>query len=83
MGLKNIPLALFREFLRYKGLNHIGTNGGHEKWSAQRLLWPVVLQTHIDPIPEFIVRNNLRTIGATAAEFEAWRNPPKSRKVQA
>lgn len=28
-----------------------------------------MLQTHIDPVPEFIIRNNLKTLGATIKEF--------------
>ena len=60
--LKNIPLKTFRNYLIYCGLNHIRTKGGHEIWSAKELTRPVVLQTHIDPVPEFIIKNNLRTI---------------------
>jgi hypothetical protein len=72
MGLKNISIATFRRFLKYKGLNNIGTSGGHEKWSSRNLLRPVILQTHIDPIPEFIIRSNLKTIQSNRAEFETW-----------
>jgi hypothetical protein len=61
--LKNIPLKTFRIYLIYCGLNHIRTKGGHEIWSAKELTRPVVLQTHIDPVPEFIIKNNLRTVG--------------------
>ena len=68
-SLKNIPLKLFREYLIYKGLKHIRTNGGHEVWSRSDLFRPVVLQTHIDPIPEFIIKNNLRTIGENTRDF--------------
>jgi hypothetical protein len=63
--LKNTPLKTFRDFLIHCGLNHIRTSGGHEIWSAKGLTRPVVLQTHIDPVPEFIIKNNLRTIGKT------------------
>lgn len=68
-SLKNITLNEFREFLEYKGLKKIRTNSGHEIWSAKNLLRPVIIQTHIDPIPEFIVRNNLRVMGATKKEL--------------
>lgn len=61
--LKNIPLRVFRNYLIFCGLNHIRTKGGHEVWSAKGLTRPVVLQTHIDPVPEFIIKNNLRTMG--------------------
>ena len=61
--LKNISLKNFRRYLHHCGLKHIRTKGGHEVWSAQNLTRPVVMQTHVDPIPEFIIKNNLRTIG--------------------
>jgi hypothetical protein len=63
--LKNIPLRVFRNYLQFCGLNHIRTKGGHEVWSAKGLSRPVILQTHVDPVPEFIIKNNLRTIGKT------------------
>jgi hypothetical protein len=65
-NLKNIPLRVFRNYLIYCGINHIRTTGGHEIWSSKGLTRPIVLQTHVDPIPEFIVKNNLRTIGKSA-----------------
>jgi hypothetical protein len=80
-NLKNIPLYLFRKFLLYKGLNLIKTEGGHEKWSAKALLRPVIIQTHIDPIPEFIIRNNLKTIRSNAKEFLDWANNSKKEPV--
>lgn len=67
--LKNISLKQFRAYLLQCGLKHIRTKGGHEIWSAKELTRPVVLQTHIDPIPEFIVKNNLRNIGKTEAHL--------------
>ncbi len=60
--LKNIPLKNFRAYLQYCGLKLIRTKGGHEIWSAKNLTRPVILQTHVDPIPEFIIKNNLRTM---------------------
>ena len=68
-SLKNIPLRLFREYLTYKGLKQIRTKGGHEVWSRKDLGRPIVLQTHIDPVPEFIIKSNLRTLRVTADDF--------------
>lgn len=67
--LKNVSLQLFRKFLIYKGYKKIRTTGGHEIWSCKTSLRPVVLQTHVDPIPEFIVRNNLRSMSLTSTDF--------------
>lgn len=67
--LKNIPLKTFREFLSYMDLKHIRTEGGHEVWSRKDLSRPVIIQTHIDPVPEFIVKNAFRTINATKEDY--------------
>jgi len=67
--LKNIPLKTFRDFLEWEGLKVIRTTGGHEIWSRANLGRPVPLQTHIDPVPEFIVKNILRTIGSSKERY--------------
>lgn len=68
--MKNIKLKLFREYLESKGLRLIRTTGGHEIWGGAILKRPIVLQSHVDPIPEFIVRNCLRTLGTDKKDFE-------------
>jgi len=68
-NLKNISLKLFRKYLEFKGLKHIRTKGGHEVWSSSGLKRPVILQTSVDPIPEFIVKMNLRTLGVDRDDF--------------
>lgn len=59
--LKNISLKIFRRYLQYCGLKHIRTKGGHEIWSAKNLTRSVILQTHVDPIPEFIIKLCFKT----------------------
>jgi hypothetical protein len=68
-GLKNISPKLFREYLEWKGLKKIRTTAGHEIWAGRSVKRPVVFQTHIDPVPEFIIRNNLRTLGVDRDDF--------------
>lgn len=68
-GLQNIKLSDFRRFLESKGLKCIRTNGGHEVWGGHGILRPIVLQTHINPVPAFIVKNNLRTLNSSSAEL--------------
>jgi len=60
--LQNISIREFKLFLLFHGLNHIRTSSGHEVWSRQNLLRPVIFQIHIDLIPPFIIKNNLRTM---------------------
>jgi hypothetical protein len=73
-ALKNIPLDTFRDFLKYHGLKHIRTSSGHEVWSGSNLLRPVIIQTHIDPIPIFIIHNCLRTMNLTSKDLRDYMN---------
>ena len=68
-SLKNIPVLVFRQYLEWKGLKCIRTNGGHEIWGGKSMSRPVTFQSHIDPVPEFIVRNNLKALGVTKEDF--------------
>lgn len=67
--MKNIKLATFRKFLKHKGLKKIRTSGGHEVWSHPDLTRPVILQSHIDPIPQFVIYSNLRTMRSSKQEL--------------
>lgn len=70
--LSNISLKEFRRFLKKEGLNIIKTTkgrGGHEKWSKSGMDRPITLQTHVDPVPEFIVKQCLRHLGMDRASF--------------
>lgn len=70
--LKNVDLKLFRKFLEAQGCKKIRTKGGHETWTRKDLLRPIVLQSHIDPIPEFIVKNSLKLLGCNKDDFHDW-----------
>lgn len=62
-SLKNIGLKDFQRFLLHQGLTRISTKGSHEIWSRKDLTRPVIFQSSKDPIPGFIIKNNLRTMG--------------------
>ena len=68
-SLKNIPLPLFRKYLEWKGLKCQRKKGGHEIWGGRSVNRPIVLQSHITPVPEFIVKQSLRTLGAGNEDF--------------
>lgn len=70
--LSNVSIGQFRKFLTDSGCTKVSTEGGHEKWKKNGCLRSVILQTHVDPIPEFIVQNNLRTLGMTRKDFIQW-----------
>jgi hypothetical protein len=67
--LKNIPIKTFRDYLKWKGLEHLRTTGGHEIWGKKGLKRPVVFQTHENPVPERVVRVIFRVLNETAADY--------------
>lgn len=69
--LSNISLKEFRAALTFLGLKKVRTKGGHEAWMKDGMTRPVIFQTHVDPIPESIVQNCLRTIGIEKSAFIA------------
>ena len=70
--LSNISVKDFRKFLSSQGLNIIKNTkgrGGHEKWSKLDLDRPITIQTHISPVPEFIVKQVLRHLEMSRKDF--------------
>ena len=70
--LSNVSLALFRKYLKEQGCELEATKGGHEKWKKDGCLRSVIIQTHVDPLPEFILKNNLRTLDVSRTDFINW-----------
>ncbi len=60
--LSNFTLAQIRTLLAKNDCKPIRITGGHEVWSRKDLKRPIIIQTHIDPVPEFIVKQILRTL---------------------
>jgi hypothetical protein len=70
--LSNIPVKAFRKFLVDQGLTLAREGkgrGGHEKWTRGDLDRPITLQSHIDPVPEFIVKQVLRHLKMSRKGF--------------
>ncbi len=67
--LSNVSLSDVREFLQKCNCKCIGTKGGHEKWARTDLLRPIIIQTHVDPVPEFIIRQILRALNCSKKDF--------------
>jgi len=67
--LSNVSIRDFEEFLKKTGCQYQRTEGGHALWSKSNLLRPIVFQTHINPVPDFIIKNALRTLGLTKQDF--------------
>lgn len=69
--LGNLPLKKVKKVLNHQGCKYIHTKGGHEKWTRNDLLRPIIIQTHIDPVPAFIVRQIMRTLKIDLKKMES------------
>jgi predicted RNA binding protein YcfA (HicA-like mRNA interferase family) len=68
--LKNVSLKDCRKFLLKTGCQHSRTTGGHEHWTRSDLLRPITIQTHIDPIPERIMKQIINALEIDKYEFQ-------------
>jgi hypothetical protein len=66
----NLPLSTVRKILSHQGCKLIGNKKGHDKYSKKELLRPIVIQNHIDPVPEFIVKQIMRTLNLSNSDME-------------
>lgn len=66
----NLPLSKVRKLLEHEGCKQIRESKGHDKWSRQDLLRPITIQNHIDPVPEFIVKQIMRTLNLKNSDME-------------
>ncbi len=67
--LKNVTISQFESFLELCHCKYIKNDKGHAKYFRSDLHRPIIFQSHIDPIPEFIVKNNLRLINMSKDDF--------------
>jgi hypothetical protein len=66
----NCELDTLRKILTHQGCKHIRTKGGHDVWCRNDLLRPIVVQTHIDPVPGFVVQQIMRTLGLSRKDMD-------------
>ncbi len=71
LKLSNIELKTLRIFLTLIGCKHTRTTGGHEHWTRKDLLRPITFSNHIEPIPEFVMKNILKQVQISKKEFFA------------
>lgn len=67
--LKNVSLKDCRKFLTKVGCHTKRTTGGHEHWTRADLLRPITIQTHIDPVPERIMKQIINSLEIDRDEF--------------
>lgn len=59
-------------FLESQGLKHMGDSGGHSKYTRSDLNRPIIIQSHITPVPEFIVKQILQHLEFSKKEFHEY-----------
>lgn len=67
--LSNISLARYLAFLELAQCSLIRTKGGHAVYARADLLRPIVVQNHIDPVPERIIKQGLRALSMSRDDF--------------
>ena len=67
--LRNVSIAQYEQFLQLARCTFIKIVSGHVKYSRSDLNRPIIFQSHIDPVPEFIIKNALRTLEISKKEF--------------
>jgi hypothetical protein len=66
----NVSLSLLRKILIHVGCKQLGINSGHQKFTRSDIRRPIIIQTHIDPVPEFIVLQIMRTLSLKRADMK-------------
>jgi hypothetical protein len=67
--LRNITISQLESFLELAQCKYMSNEKGHCKYTRADLNRPVVFQNHIDPVPEFIVKNILRLFPYSKDDF--------------
>lgn len=69
--LSNIALTIYRKFLKKVGCVYHHANGGHEVWYHPKVGRPITFQTHIDPVPERIVKQHMHYLNIKREDMDS------------
>ena len=67
--LRNISIAQYEAFLELAKCKFMKNEKGHAKYTRADLNRPIIFQNHVDPVPEFIIKNALRSMCLTKKDF--------------
>ena len=73
--INNVKLSVLKKYLKIKGAKKIRTKGGHEIWSHKELNISITFQTHIDPVPGFVISQITEKFNDTKEDFHKIVNP--------
>ena len=68
-NLRNISINDLRMILKAYGCFHVRYKGGHEVWKKDGLTRPIIFQTHVDPVPEMVIKNIIRDLNVSRESF--------------
>ncbi len=68
-NLRNISIVDLRRILSTLDCEYVRTKGGHEVWKKSGLFRPLIFQTHVNPVPELVIKNLIRDLGICRDEF--------------
>ena len=71
-NLSNISIDEYADFLKSWGCKLTRTKASHQHWTRSDLNRPITFQSTIDPVPEFIIKNGLRSLGVSRQEIIAF-----------
>jgi predicted RNA binding protein YcfA (HicA-like mRNA interferase family) len=66
----NVSIKDLKKVLLKLGCKEVGINSGHIKYVRADLTRPIIFQTHIDPVPRFIIQQIIRTLSLDKKAFE-------------
>ena len=69
-ALKPIRWQKFEKVLLAHGCVFVRQNGSHRVYKYPDMIRPIIVPAHTTPIPEFIIKNNLRLLGITTAQYK-------------
>lgn len=69
INISNIPLPVIRKIIEAHGYKYSHDKGGHEVWIKEGALRPIILQSHITPVPLHIIKQICRHLNVTLKDF--------------
>lgn len=69
-ALKPVRWQQFEKVLLALGCEFQRQNGSHRVYKCPEIIRPIIVPAHTKPIPEFVIKNNLRLLGITSKEYK-------------
>ena len=67
--LRNVSISQLESFLELCKCKFVKSKKGHGQYIRADLTRPLPFSNHVDPVPEFVVKNLLRGLGYSKNDF--------------